>query len=237
MLSGMKSLGGMAYSAAKARVAPGSPIVEQQGASGLSNMFFSRSAPTGSGDSHARRTSISIGGQGQSPPDPAFSHPVASSKSGYHITVLDLAPLLASSARAPAQPAVIAEFVASKRHPISDIQFTADGNALIVSTDDGKVARVFHIRPATLASKLATAKDSEVRSDPWHMYDLRRGHTSAVIEGVGGSEDGRWVAVGTRKRTVHIFAVNPYGGKADHRSHLEGRVRNVDEIVSLLRSL
>ncbi|EGN92340.1 hypothetical protein SERLA73DRAFT_117519, partial [Serpula lacrymans var. lacrymans S7.3] len=42
--------------------------------------------------------------------------------------------------------------------------------------------------------------------------------------------DGRWVALGTRKRTVHIFAVNPYGGNPDHRSHVDGRVMNVQEL-------
>ncbi|KAH7902822.1 hypothetical protein BJ138DRAFT_271896, partial [Hygrophoropsis aurantiaca] len=59
---------------------------------------------------------------------------------------------------------------------------------------------------------------------------LRRGHTSAIVEGVELSSDGRWAAVGTRKRTVHIFPINPYGGAPDSRSHLEGRVCNVQEI-------
>ena len=34
--------------------------------------------------------------------------------------------------------------------------------------------------------------------------------------------------MGTRKRAVHVFAVNPYGGRPDQRSHLEGRVANVN---------
>jgi hypothetical protein len=65
------------------------------------------------------------------------------------------------------------------------------------------------------------------------MYALRRGRTSAVVEGADWSEDGRWLAIGTRKRTIHAFPVNPYGGKADIRvaSHFEGRVRNVNAIV------
>ena len=64
------------------------------------------------------------------------------------------------------------------------------------------------------------------------MYNLRRGRTPAVVEGITSSDDGRWIAVGTRKRTVHVFAVNPYGGKPDNKSHLEGRVQNVSELVS-----
>jgi hypothetical protein len=72
---------------------------------------------------------------------------------------------------------------------------------------------------------------------PWHVYDLIRGRTSAVEEAVECADDGRWVAFATRKRTVHVFPVNPYGGKPDHRSHWEGWVRNVDELVSNERSL
>ena len=63
------------------------------------------------------------------------------------------------------------------------------------------------------------------------MYDLRRGRTTAVVEGADWSKDGRWLAIWTRRRTVHVFPVNPYGGKTDIASHLEGRVRNVDAIV------
>ena len=67
---------------------------------------------------------------------------------------------------------------------------------------------------------------------PWRMYNLRRGRTSAVVEGINASADGRRIAVGMRKWTVRVFAVNPYGGEPDTRSHLEGRVQNVSELVS-----
>ncbi|KAG6835822.1 hypothetical protein H0H93_014366, partial [Arthromyces matolae] len=64
----------------------------------------------------------------------------------------------------------------------------------------------------------------------WNVYNLKRGRTNAVVEAMDWSADGRWVAMGTRKRTIHVFGVNPYGGKMDLRSHWEGRVRNVGEI-------
>ena len=32
-----------------------------------------------------------------------------------------------------------------------------------------------------------------------------------------------------------MFAVNPSGGKPNQMSHLEGRVRNVDDVVELTR--
>ena len=45
------------------------------------------------------------------------------------------------------------------------------------------------------------------------MYTLRRGRTSAVVEGADWLKDGRLLAIGTRKRTVRVFPYNPYGGK------------------------
>ena len=72
---------------------------------------------------------------------------------------------------------------------------------------------------------------------PWHAYDLRRGRTSGIIESVQYSYDSRWVGISTRKRTVHIFATNPYGGKPDDASHLEGRVKNVNEVVCISTQL
>jgi len=40
------------------------------------------------------------------------------------------------------------------------------------------------------------------------------------------------VAIAMRKRIYHVFPVNPYGGKPDHGSQLEGRVRNIGGLVS-----
>lgn len=235
MLSGMKALGGIAYSAAKARVVPTSPAEQtpEEGKSGLSNIF-SRSIPATNG----RRTSVpgsrdSADGGGQhSPPEPVFAQEASPSKSGYHITVLDLSPLLSPQSRVALKPISIAEFVASRRYPISDIHFTADGNGLIVSPADGRLLRVLNVRPSPPAAKFAAAarQEEDVLAEVPRMYDMRRGQTAAVVDGVEGSADGRWIAVGSRKRTIHVFAVNPYGGKADQKSHLEGRVRNVDDI-------
>ncbi|KAJ6528024.1 hypothetical protein B0H19DRAFT_880062, partial [Mycena capillaripes] len=45
--------------------------------------------------------------------------------------------------------------------------------------------------------------------------------------------DGRFVALATRRRTVHVFAGNPYGGRADVRSHLGARVRDAEGSASV----
>jgi WD40 repeat protein len=257
VLSGIKSLGEMAYSAAKVRVGPGY-IADQGGhvrssssMSGLTNLFFSRSAPAASGSGHARRESLAshtlgtessphVTGNPRSPSEPGFTpalHSASPLKAApvYHIKIVDLAPLLASPS---SFPTVISKFMVSKRQPISNIEFTSDGNSLIVSTEDGKVIRVFQVRPvpSTLRGGHVSGSTESgaggIVAEPWHLYNLRRGRTSAIVEGISVSEDGRWIAVGTRKRTVHVFAVNPYGGKPDTRSHLEERVQNVSELVS-----
>jgi WD40 repeat protein len=241
VLSGVKSLGGMAYSAAaeyaKSRAGAGGDQsrVTAQGQSsvmsGVSNLFFSRSAPAASGhveDSGSAMRASSApfqDRQGQEETDP----PALSS--GYHITVLDLASLLARDDPS-ACARIISEFIAFKHQPISALKFTQDGNSLVVSPRDGQVVRIFQIRPIPRVSISGRENALVGRPDPLHMYSLRRGRTSAIVDEIEVSPDGRWVAVGTRKPTVHIFAINPYGGKPDLRSHMENKVRNADEAVS-----
>lgn len=268
VLSGMKTLGGLAYSAAKARAGLAEPGATPKGASipsmgALTNRFFSRSAPAAGAHERCYSTTSMSGNNvdnstGLSLPDhasPVIPRTTSPSKSetGYYITILDLAPLTKLS-----RPITIAEFRASKHQPISDLRFSSDGNAILVSPKDGQVVQVFQVRPTPLTSRtvhdiaIGGAQDnvpSKVKSpvvpqsrnlnsigqaSPWHIYDLRRGRTSAVVEGLDWALDGRWLAVGTRKRTIHIFAVNPYGGEPDQRSHLEGRVRNFIELVSIV---
>jgi hypothetical protein len=177
-----------------------------------------------------------------------------SASGGYYITVVDLSPLLVSVGKstevAPnaVSPIKIDEFMSSRSQPIAGLQFSGDGTSLAVAQRDGYVVKMFKIRPiasVVLSSGIFSgskldSNEAEMRkrwsghftsSNAVQMYTLRRGRTSAVVEGVDCSKDGRWFAIGTRNRTVHVFPVNPYGGKADIASHLEGRVRNVDAIV------
>ncbi|KAH7923186.1 hypothetical protein BV22DRAFT_1015894 [Leucogyrophana mollusca] len=234
VLSGMKFLGGMAYNAA-AEYAKSGPAGEQ---GRVSNLFFSRSAPAASG-SHSGLQEQSVSSPRAGSPylqpsgQPSTHSPPthAGSAAGYYVTVVDLAPLLKEN-MSSSSPHTVAEFVALKHQPAVHLKFTHDGNSLIVSPRDGQVIRMFQIRPSptALIQTLGGAVGDNV---PWHIYNLRRGHTSAVIEGVELSPDGRWAAVGTRKHTVHIFPINPYGGAPDPRSHLEGRVWNAQEIQPL----
>ncbi|KAG1787184.1 uncharacterized protein HD556DRAFT_1410590 [Suillus plorans] len=247
VLSGVKSLGGIAYSAAaeyaKSRAGAGDQSRVAQGQtsvmSGVSNLFFSRSAPAAS-SGHSDPTEVTSLSPALFPNTQDRQEEVETLSSGYHITVLDLASLLSGDSPSVR---IISEFVAFKHQPVSSLKFTLDGTSLLVSPRDGQAVRTFQIRP-TASVLLPTdpekyAGDHQIalvgrqfnaeQSSPWHMYNLRRGRTTAVIDGIEVSADGRWVAFGTRKATVHVFAINPYGGKPDLRSHMENRVRNTNE--------
>ncbi|KAJ7066843.1 hypothetical protein B0H15DRAFT_872223 [Mycena belliarum] len=102
------------------------------------------------------------------------------------------------------------------RAPVGALAFGQDGTRVFVVRRDGLGAGVWGLRPGVGGDPSAPAQ----------LYELRRGRTGAVVEGVAGAWDGRFVALATRRRTVHVFAVNPYGGRADVRSHLGARVRD-----------
>ncbi|KAH9949200.1 hypothetical protein B0H21DRAFT_840758, partial [Amylocystis lapponica] len=259
VLSGMKSLGGMAISAARAGVTAAvagdqvGAAKTSSGGGGLGTRFFSKSAPADSGRGHERRHSLATPDGGRADPFPsrAAEEILRVPVTGCNVTVLDLRPLLAPSSHssATAKPEKVAEFLVSKQEPISRIVFSADGTSLAVSLRDGHVTRVFQLHP--FARALRVLSDRQHGPDegvgkaqqelpvvshlepPAHVYNLRRGRTTASVEGLEWARDGRWFAIGTRKRTLHVFAVNPYGGRADDASHFLGKVVNAPELQPL----
>ncbi|KAJ7712437.1 hypothetical protein B0H16DRAFT_1624929 [Mycena metata] len=92
---------------------------------------------------------------------------------------------------------------------------------------DGLGAGVWVLRPLPSLGVLSGHQVDPLPA-PAQVYALRRGRTGAVVEAVASARDGRFVALATRRRTVHVFAVNPYGGRADVRSHLGARVRDAE---------
>ena len=184
------------------------------------------------------------------------SLPGSSGPTSGHITIIDLLPLLTSAGRI-VEPEVVADIVVPRIQPSSKLSFSNDGTRLAVSSKDGHTTRVYDIRPTSMVVRRVL---TGIRSDPnsgyaddlrsmihaglhtgqvapVRVYDLQRGRTNAVIENISWNDDMRWVAIGSRKRTVHVFPVNPYGGRPDDVSHLEGHVRNATEFVSLLKKL
>ena len=182
--------------------------------------------------------------------------PGSSGSTSGHITIVDLLPLLVSTGRT-AEPEIVTEIVVPRSQPISKLSFSKDGTRLAVSSKDGHTTRVYDIHPTSKVVRqvltgprggpgLEYADDLRSlihaglhtgRITPVHVYDLQRGRTNAVIENISWNDDMRWVAIGSRKRTVHVFPINPYGGRPDDASHLEGHVRNATEFVSLLKRL
>ncbi|KAI0915567.1 hypothetical protein AcV5_003752 [Taiwanofungus camphoratus] len=270
VLSGMKSLGGMAISAARAGVtaaAAGDVTSSSKagpGSHGFTSMFFSRSAPATSGGEIENRSSMSSPGgrERQSlashTENEAHLNAVAPSTTlstaGYSVTVVDLRSLLSRSTYPSSKPKKVAEFMVSK--PISNLKFSSDGTSLAVCLRNGHDVMIYQLRPAGKSMRPSSTtgdsreaghrgtqsasghhretsmlSDSRMIGDPpWHVYDLRRGRTSAVVQGLDWANDGRWFAMGSRNRTVHVFAVNPYGGRPDEFSHLAGKVANVSRM-------
>ncbi|KAF7331630.1 Glycosyltransferase family 1 protein [Mycena kentingensis (nom. inval.)] len=183
--------------------------------------FFSRSAPAASG-------AVSMLGnspygnavlEASSSVLTAAGLATAQGGAGSWVRVVDLQPLLAQrDARGRGAPRDLHTFEAG-RHPVGKLDFEKDGTRLVVIRRDGLGAGVWNLRPTP------RMRGDEL-SQPTQTYKLRRGRTAAVVEAVSGSPDGQFIALATRRRTVHVFAVNPYGGKADVRSHITGRVRD-----------
>ncbi|KAK0505105.1 hypothetical protein EDD18DRAFT_1127752 [Armillaria luteobubalina] len=189
VISGMKSLGGLAYSAALNKL-------------GGDVKPVSRSAPAASGDGDT---------------DTSLQDEQVSAETGHYVTVLDLQ-----------TGATITRFPAFKHSSISSLSFSPDGCSLLSVSRDGQVSRIHRLRPAPSGIFSVSTFGA-----PQHVYDLRRGRTSAIVDYAEWSTDGRWIAISTRKRTIHIFAVNPYGGAPDVGSHMCGRVRNPESLQSL----
>jgi hypothetical protein len=126
VLSGMRALGGRARAAMSARIS--------ETPSTAPSKPLSRSAP-----------------EQDTIPIESKSHPTR--PIGHHVRILDLAPLMAPSPRAPE---LVVEFLASKRQPISALRFSADGGMLVVAPGDGQTIRVFQLRPVPHALRFVT---------------------------------------------------------------------------------
>jgi hypothetical protein len=127
--------------------------------------------------------------------------------------VLDLSPSLVSAGKATASsvtnavpPIKIDEFMSSRSQPVAALHFSADGTSLAVIQRDGYVVKIRPIAPVVFSSGILSGSkmdnsEAEMRkrwgghlhqtSNSVTMYTLRRGRTSAVVEGADWSKDGR----------------------------------------------
>ncbi|CAG8438391.1 10972_t:CDS:10 [Scutellospora calospora] len=108
------------------------------------------------------------------------------------------------------------------------LSFSPSGTFLLSTSVQGHQFHVFEI-----IGKRRRGRNSKSLK---HVYQLSRGYTNASIGygGVGWSDDSRWCAVASGRGTIHLFAINPYGGPAHVPSHIAGWVNNVDESYKLI---
>ncbi|CAI2179889.1 2623_t:CDS:2 [Funneliformis geosporum] len=124
------------------------------------------------------------------------------------------------------EPSIVAHF-APHNHHVGQLSFNPSGTLLFSTSVQGSKFHVFEI--------LGNHRRDRNHKSMKHMYRLARGYTYASVGegGVGWSGDSRWCAVASGKGTIHIFAINPYGGPTHIPSHISGLVKNVDEPYSL----
>jgi hypothetical protein len=261
VFSGMKALGGMAFNALQARGSSNNDKPSQGVESKNLQVAVSRSAPSAMSASDISVEPDAIASRGRlvsarqplaaevdtkSRTDPISRIPSdggAASSADAFVTVCDLAPLLLQAEKPrKTRPETLVHFVALHDQSVSALQFSADGTTLMIARRDGTIVKTFKVQTIPKAVRLAHDDASSTwaevrRAEPTLVYDLKRGRTSGVVENMKAAQDGRWAAIGTRARTIHVFAVNPYGGGSDIRSHTEGQIRNPAELVHYLRIL
>ena len=132
---------------------------------------------------------------------------------------------------------------ASRSHirPIALLSFNPLGTQLLVAPDDGKAQHLYEIHPAGAGSS-----DQGTGGEVWHLYELRRGSTSAKVIQINWGRDGRWIGVQTGRGTIReliltsrselmldVFPINPTGGPASARTHVSTRPLNPQELYPL----
>ncbi|EGT36680.1 hypothetical protein CAEBREN_01350 [Caenorhabditis brenneri] len=94
--------------------------------------------------------------------------------------------------------------------PISYISFSPDQRLVLSADANANVFNIFLLMPHATTSSLAAVQ---------HLYKLNRGSTPAKVVSTAFSEDCRWLAITTNHATTHVFAVCPFGGKPNQRTH------------------
>ncbi|TXT05902.1 hypothetical protein VHUM_03663 [Vanrija humicola] len=109
----------------------------------------------------------------------------------------------------------------AKEYPISFLSFSPRSSRLFAATSDGRSFHLLDVRP-----RGGSVAKRSCKGEVWVSYILRRGNTSGVVRSVSWSSDERWIAVGTGKGTIHVFPINPSGGKPSASSHTSAKVPN-----------
>jgi WD40 repeat protein len=94
---------------------------------------------------------------------------------------------------------------ANRPHPpsssVAHLSFSPDGTHLFAAPKDGKAFHIFRLHPAGL---LRDRLRGPCKGEAVHVYELRRGNTSASVCEVSWDSRGRWIGVGTGKGTIRM---------------------------------
>ncbi|WJX19465.1 hypothetical protein P8452_09154 [Trifolium repens] len=113
--------------------------------------------------------------------------------------------------------AVVAQFRAHTS-PISALCFDPSGTLLVTASIHGNNINIFRIMPS-YSKNGPGSQSNDWSSSHVHLYKLRRGMTSAVIQDICFSHYSQWVAIISSKGTCHIFALSPFGGETVLKIH------------------
>jgi hypothetical protein len=200
-------VGGEVWSGVKAAVATSAAGLG--GGDNENTWGFSRSAPAAS---NMRDQFMHM--RHEDPPSDDTHRPEHVS-SGW-VTVVDLKPLLSGTppSEGPRRVACFAPFPPEPSE-IAHLTFLAAGATplLAVAPRDGQRVAVFQIRPRAPGREGAGAEGGaagvganvNAMEMPWHLYDLRRGLTSARVDSVVWEKAGLYVGVATGRRTLREY--------------------------------
>ncbi|KAD7117556.1 hypothetical protein E3N88_04824 [Mikania micrantha] len=107
--------------------------------------------------------------------------------------------------------AIVSQFRAHAS-PISALCFDPSGTLLVTASVHGNNINIFRILPSSSQSD-SSSQNFNWNSSHAHLYKLRRGMTSAVIQDICFSQYSEWIAVISSRGTCHIFLLSPFGGE------------------------
>lgn len=107
-------------------------------------------------------------------------------------------------------------------NPTTLVRFSPCGRMILTADSLGHAFHVFELPLAGMFGNSAHRCSASVL----HRYKLMRGITTADAVGAEWSPDAQWITVGTHSGTVHIYAINPFGGVPIIANHVQGKVKN-----------
>ncbi|KAI3479875.1 hypothetical protein L1887_58072 [Cichorium endivia] len=111
---------------------------------------------------------------------------------------------------------------APSTNAVALVAFSPCGRMILTADVLGHAFNVFEL---PLVGAFASGSQPSA-STLLHRYKLLRGITLADVVRAEWSPDAQWIAIGTRSGSVHVFAVNPFGGEPSIANHVLGKVRN-----------